>query len=48
MPSKNLRFLHFRQLIALPLTLQVILPEQGYFDIVPLAAIRIKSAPGCL
>lgn len=48
MPSKNLRFPHFSQLIPLPLTLQVTLPEQCCFDTVPLAAIRIKSAPGCL
>lgn len=48
MPSKKLRFLHFRQLIPLPLTPQVTLLEQHYFDTVPLAAIRIKSAPGCL
>lgn len=30
------------------LTPQVTLLEQLYFDTVPLAAIRIKSAPGCL
>lgn len=47
-PLKNLRFPPSRQLLPLPLTLQVTLPEQHYFDTVPLAAIRIKSAPGCL
>lgn len=48
MPLKILCSLHFRQLISFPLIPQVTLLEQHYFDIVPLAAIRIKSAPGCL